>query len=155
MSDLYQRHFGYDKVTGKLWHITSKGRCKAGQEITALDAKGYVRTQFQGKKILGHRLAWLLAYGTEPVGIIDHINGVKSDNRLENLRLADHTTNQCNIPYRSSNTGIKGISIHANGYMAHISYRGKQYTKYSKDLGVVKVWLDAKRQELHKEFAKG
>lgn len=151
---LYQRHFRYDPDTGKLYHVTSKGRCAAGQEVTAKDTHGYIRVQFQKQKILGHRLAWELYYNSPPPEFIDHINGVVDDNRIENLRAATHNQNQHNrTKYRNNSTGVKGISKHSDGYMAHIKCNGKAYTKWSKDLNVVRQWLDTKRMELHGNYA--
>lgn len=154
MSDLYQRHFGYDAQTGKLWHTTSKGRCKSGQEVTAKDTTGYIRVQFQGRKILGHRLAWILYYKEQPPKYIDHINGVQDDNRICNLRAATHSENQHNRKKYANNTsGIKGISKTKGGYAAHIRHDGIKYSKWSKDLSIVQAWLIIKRQALHGAYA--
>lgn len=154
MQDLYQRHFRYEADSGKLYHVTSKGTCKAGQEVTALDTKGYVRVQFQGKKILGHRLAWELYYGETPPKYIDHIDGDKTNNRINNLRAATYSENQWNRPATSLNTsGIKGVHKCHGGYQATIAKHGKTYTKWSKSLDTVTQWLDSKRQELHKGFS--
>jgi hypothetical protein len=46
-----------------------------------------------GRSLLEHRVVWFLVHGEWPKGEIDHINGVKDDNRIENLRDVDHRTN--------------------------------------------------------------
>lgn len=155
--DLYQRHFTYNPTTGKLYRKTQQGNHKAGTEITAKSKDGYIRVQFQRKKILGHRLAWALFYGTEPPEFIDHINRCPSDNRITNLRAATNSENQYNKSMPLNSTGIKGIYRHkqSGGYMAAISCEGKAYTKYSQtDLECLVVWLATKRAELHKQYAR-
>lgn len=154
MQDLYQRHFRYDSETGQLFHVTSKGRVRAGQEVTAKDAHGYIRVQFQRKKILGHRLAWELYYGETAPEFIDHINGDVSDNRIINLRPATHGQNQHNrAKYSNNKTGIKGISTCHGGYQATIAAEGKTHTKWSKDIDIAIKWLLNKRIELHGTYA--
>lgn len=154
MSDLYQCHFRYDPETGRLFHTTSKGRVRAGQEVTAKEPNGYIRVQFQRKKILGHRLAWFLYYKEQPPEYIDHINGDPTDNRIVNLRAATFSQNQHNRKrYANNKTGIKGISTCHGGYQATIAKDGKTYTKWSKDINVVTTWLTNKRAELHGVYA--
>ncbi|WP_063927616.1 HNH endonuclease [Enterobacter asburiae] len=50
-----------------------------------------------GKKYLAHRLAFLLVHGRYPNGVIDHINGVRNDNRIENLRDVSQGQNTKNV----------------------------------------------------------
>lgn len=154
---LYQRHFRYDPITGQIFRLTQQGNYQAGSEVTAKDVSGYIRVQFNKRKVLGHRLAWELFYGEKPPEYIDHINGDCSDNRLDNLRSATHSENQCNKIMLPNTTGIKGIHVHkqSGGYIAHITHKGKQYTKYSKaDLGMLQIWLEEKRLKLHKQYAR-
>jgi hypothetical protein len=54
--------------------------------ITRTNMQGYIRVHIDGINYRAHRLIWKLHYGTEPPDIIDHINGIKDDNRIENLR---------------------------------------------------------------------
>ena len=56
---------------------------------------GYVRTEIQGKKYRLHRLVWLYVYGGYPPSQIDHINCIRDDNRIANLRAVSHQEN-CN-----------------------------------------------------------
>lgn len=56
----------------------------------------YISTPF-GKKVLAHRLAWLLHYGDWPVGDVDHINRDRSDNRISNLRQLNRSQNLLNM----------------------------------------------------------
>jgi hypothetical protein len=79
--------------------------------------------------ILAHRLAWMLYYGREAPGMIDHRNGDRQDNRIENLRIATHSQNGANARRHSRNTsGLKGASwMPKRGkWQASITVRNKQ-----------------------------
>lgn len=74
---------------------------------------GYKIGYINKKQYLAHRVAWCIYYGEWPESDIDHINMDKSDNRIENLRLADRGQNMRNTGLRSDNTsGYKGVSFY-------------------------------------------
>ena len=57
-------------------------------------------------------MAWAYVYGEWPQGAIDHINRVKTDNRIENLRVASYSLNAHNTALRATNcSGVKGVSL--------------------------------------------
>jgi hypothetical protein len=85
--------FDYDEITGVL--IRRNGQY-AGKHQTCTDGQGYVVTFADGKSIKAHRLIWVWLYGSIGASQIDHINRVRSDNRRENLRLADRSGNGAN-----------------------------------------------------------
>lgn len=71
---------------------------------------GYIRIMIMRKLYYAHRLAWLYVYGVFPDKEIDHINGIKNDNRLSNLRMASKSQNQYNRGKAKTNTsGFKGV----------------------------------------------
>lgn len=73
----------------------------------------YVNVSFGNKLYKAHRVIWLMHYGKWPENEIDHINGVKHDNRIENLREATASQNAINRKLRADNTsGAKGVSWH-------------------------------------------
>ncbi len=75
---------------------------------------GYIRIGVDGEHVLAHRLAWLFIYGEWPAQDLDHIDGDRTNNRPNNLRLANNTSNQRNAQLRNDNkTGIPGVSWHS------------------------------------------
>lgn len=70
---------------------------------------GYVCLNLNNKTFYGHRIAWLYCFGFIP-DEIDHINGIKSDNKISNLRIVDRKENTRNFPRRKNNTsGVTGV----------------------------------------------
>jgi hypothetical protein len=106
----------------------------AGKQITRMDGYGYIQCSVtvNGKKYRHkiHRLAWLYVYGVMPVLEIDHINQVRTDNRITNLRLATKQENQYNVtnPRKHNVSGIKGSKWcpRDGNYMARITVDGKE-----------------------------
>jgi len=81
------------------------------------------------KSFLAHRLAWLMVHGDWPITNLDHISGDPSDNRISNLRLADHKINSRNTRLRSNNkTGVHGVSWskHAGKWLVRITHERVQ-----------------------------
>lgn len=78
---------------------------------------GYIRIWIDGRQMKGHRLAWLHHYGAHPNGAIDHINGNRADNRIDNLRLATTRLNTENEKGARSTsiTGSLGVSKTRSG----------------------------------------
>lgn len=73
-------------------------------------ARGYRQFSIRGFWFLEHRVLWLLTYSKWPSYCIDHINGVTSDNRLENLRDVPLSANSRNRKLHSNNTsGAMGV----------------------------------------------
>lgn len=76
----------------------------------SLDKYGYLIIKVKGKQFKAHRIAWLLNYGEFPRGEIDHINRIKTDNRIENLRLSNRIEQILNRDVKpNEETGVIGI----------------------------------------------
>lgn len=103
---------------------------RAGKEALASVAHGYKRGSLFGNFVFAHRVVWKMAYGEDPEGQIDHINGVRSDNRLENLRVVDDAANRKNASRPRDNTsGHIGVRWHkaAGKWAAEITVKRVRY----------------------------
>ena len=109
-----KKRLAYEKNTGLFkWRYT-KGRCKEGK-IAGCLSKGYIIIGLNGKNFQAHRLAWLYEHGEFPKGIIDHINRIKNDNTITNLRDTNFFVNNSNIGIqKSNNSGVTGVSFQKN-----------------------------------------
>lgn len=77
-----RRILDYDEHSGKLyWNKDVAYNVKSGDLAGYKSSRGYINIKIHGKMYLAHRLAWLYSRGVWPQ-IIDHINGIKDDNRL-------------------------------------------------------------------------
>lgn len=83
---------------------------RSGGRAGCTNGRGYLIVGIKYKKYLVHRLIWVM-HGNDPAAVIDHINGDKLDNCIENLRASSHAENMCNAKLSKRNTsGIKGVS---------------------------------------------
>ena len=117
----------YDPDTGILTWIKRASGIRTRHAAGTLN-HGYVDIRINGKRYGAHRLAWLWVYGTWPPAQIDHINHVRSDNRLANLRLATNLTNGRNASKRKDNrSGYTGVSWFKKGrkWRAYINMNHK------------------------------
>lgn len=119
----------YNEQTGLFtWHITLSNRAQAGEIAGRSRSNGYVRISVDRHLYAAHRLAWLYVTGEWPKHQIDHINGVRHDNRWLNLREATSAQNKFNMGIRKNNTsGFKGVSWHAprERWVAYIRIDGR------------------------------
>lgn len=98
---------------------------KVGVRVGALSGCGYIYLSVRNHRYRLHRLVWLFHHGRMPDGIVDHINGDKSDNRIENLRLATVSQNKANEKLRQDNSsGFKGAKPHNGRWQARIAENG-------------------------------
>lgn len=87
----------YDPLTGVfLWKKKIAKCIKIGNRAGFINGKGYERISINRTQHQSHRLAWLYVHGTMPEQQIDHINRIKTDNRIANLRDVSPSTNQEN-----------------------------------------------------------
>lgn len=93
---------------GLFWRVTRGNNAKAGCRAGATMKTGYRSIHISGRRFQEHRLVFLWHHGFMPTQI-DHVNGDKSDNRVENLREADYSRNQMNTRDRKSATGYRGV----------------------------------------------
>lgn len=94
----------YNPVTGTIINRIDRGNVKAGNQSGGLDSHGYLRLGLNRKEHSIHRIAFLMYYGYLPK-MIDHINGDKLDNRIDNLR-------GCTCSQNNRNKKATGKSIY-------------------------------------------
>jgi len=127
--ELLHRLVRYEPETGKLFwkprtpemfksgSVSSESICDlwnknfAGAEALNADhGDGYKHGSLMGKKCLAHRVVWFLHHGSWPDDQVDHINGDRSDNRIENLRAVSNLVNGRNRRKSVRNSsGITGV----------------------------------------------
>ncbi len=149
-----ERLFQYDAESGRITRrVLCGGRC-AGTTAGTLRDDGYLSTRFAGAEVLCHRLAWLLHYRAEPPHELDHINTVRSDNRIENLRPASRNENNQNHRQAHSNNRLGVLGVHrvrSGRYLARIRVdsKARHIGVYDTAEEASAAYLNAKRQ-LHK-----
>ena len=121
--------FRYDPESGVVfWKKNPSKRNCIGLPAGTLHRTGYYMLCVDRKKYAAHRMAWFLTYREWPRAQIDHVNGIRSDNRLANLREATPSQNRMNEGKRSGKGSVyKGVSWHGIGkkWQAHIWANGK------------------------------
>ena len=118
----------YDPETGAFEWKTRTANCiHVGDVAGSNDKYGYWQIQVDGKCCFAHRLAWLYVYGVWPENHIDHIDGVKNNNRIVNLRDVTCLVNSQN--QRSAQcintSGFLGVSAVGKVFRARIRIDGK------------------------------
>lgn len=120
----------FEYKDGQLLHkITHKNSVKAGSIVGCKDKDGYLKTLIKRKSYRVHRLIFIMHHGYEPK-VLDHINGIPWDNRIENLREATHSQNNLNrCMHKRNKSGFKGVSWIAQRklYRASISIDGTKH----------------------------
>jgi hypothetical protein len=107
---ILRKLLSYDAKTGIFyWKEGRRGRVRKGDVAGTKNKQGYVCIFVDRKNYLAHRLAWLYMYGEEPPAIIDHINGVRDDNRISNLREATHALNMHWASKPNKDSGYYGV----------------------------------------------
>jgi hypothetical protein len=101
-----QKEIFGDAIRVRGWNTRHAGK----PAFTTILSDGYRRGCVLNQRHLAHRVIWALRYGVWPVDQIDHINGVRSDNRISNLRVVSNMENGRNQRLRKNNTsGVMGV----------------------------------------------
>jgi len=103
--------YSYDPETGIFTHLKTRGKGQKGQVAGNINKAGYIEMRVLNRLFVAHRLAFLYMTGAmpQPPMTVDHINGVRSDNRWSNLRLANHHQQSWNSTvHRHNQSRLKG-----------------------------------------------
>lgn len=112
-----RKRLRYEPETGKLFWLDCEEMSKSWrtrwsekEAFTSLDSHGYFQGKIHNTNIMAHRAIWAIYHGQWPEDCIDHINGIRVDNKIENLRVVTKQENKKNAAMRSDNTsGITGV----------------------------------------------
>lgn len=121
-SDLRNR-LAYNPSSGAFFHRAKNGTLRPAGTVNSC---GYIRIVLDQKSYLAHRLAWAYVRGEFPLNDIDHINGVRQDNRIENLRDVPRFINSNNRKAGNTNnsSGYLGVTAYRNKWVAQFRGRG-------------------------------
>lgn len=124
-----RRVLDYDPETGIFRWKVDRLCIRAGAVAGGYDRHRYMQIMYKGKNYKAHRLAWMLTYGEEPSGGIDHADGNPCNNALSNLRVCCQSKNAANMKLRrDSSTGFKGVSYRKDTgrYAAYLTVNYKR-----------------------------
>jgi len=103
----------YNPDTGVLrWKVSRGGHIRAGKVAGGKEGSGYIHIMIMKKAYKAHRVIWKMVYGNDPDvdKVIDHINQVRDDNRICNLRCVSPSENILNKSFTPGITGISNIT---------------------------------------------
>lgn len=157
--DELKRHLSYDPDTGMFVRIASiSPRVRVGEEPGTIRDDGYRCIRINSERYMAHRLAWLYVHGQWPANDIDHINGIRADNRIANLRCATRSENLCNQGKSKANkSGFKGVywNKQRRKWQGELIVRGKRFYLglYSDPAAAANAYAEAAAKH-HGEFAR-
>ena len=141
--------FQYNAETGGLYAKRKFGHRGPGERVGHKHRDGYRIIGINGKSYPEHRLVWIYFYDKLVKNEIDHINGVRDDNRIENLREATRSENARNIhkARKDNRTGYIGVRKDRGRWEARIKVNGKYIHLgcFGSPQEAQKAYLDAKR----------
>ena len=138
--------------TGLRWIKSPSRRCKVGDEAFTRISGGYYGGKFNYVNYQAHQVIMFLQRGewSSRKKHIDHSDGNRKNNNIDNLRFVSPTGNQKNANRKiniNNTSGIKGIDYNNDGsFRARYYVNGKQVSKSSKDKQVCIDWLNEMRE---------
>jgi hypothetical protein len=147
----------FDYKDGELFWKQNRGyQPCAGNKAGRNTPYGYISVELNGRPYQAHRLVWAYHFGATDK-LIDHIDGDRSNNRIENLRLCDRFENAHNRKKcRRNTTGVKGVRLRSDSgrFEARITMRGKRMVLGSyDDLELAELVVCMAREKYHGAFA--
>jgi hypothetical protein len=143
---------------GKLfWIKQSSSNIRIGMEAGTTNERGYVQVKIFNKRYYAHRLVFFMFNGYFPQEV-DHIDGNKNNNRIENLRASTKAQNQHNAKINKNNTsGVKGVTWDKQNkkWKSQCGYNNKNhYLGHFIDKELAKQVVEQFRKQYHHEYAR-
>lgn len=152
-----RENMAYDSATGEFWWTKPGFGRTVGKRIGSRmwsKGKSYIAMKINGEVYYAHRVAWLYHYGEWPKGFVDHIDEDRTNNAIENLRLATPAENAARRRTTRSIAPSRGVFPHGPGFVARIHFRGRRhYLGYFPTAQAAQAAYEAKAKEIHGEFA--
>lgn len=128
--DYMKSRFKYDPATGILTFkpiaLKAWNSRRAGKPVRAINHNGYVTVHLSPRRFLAHRIAWAIHYGAFPDGNLDHRDGDRTNNRIDNLRLATAGQNMMNRKSIVRTTDLpRGVTKKGKRFTATVRVDGK------------------------------
>lgn len=139
----------YNPETGELkWKACRSTNIKPGTRFGSHCRLGYLRGKVNRETFAAHRVIWLYVYGEWPAGEIDHINGVRDDNRLANLRVVTRQQNNHNRHKSWAGSGFMGVYANHGRWRAAINVNKKTVTigNFGTREEAAAAYIEAKRR---------
>lgn len=150
--EFVRERLNYNQETGEFfWKIRPSNNTRDGQVAGVVNPKGYRVIKINAVGYKAHRLAWLYVYGVWPTKDVDHVNGIKHDNRISNLREITTSENAQNRRYANANgtSGFLGVTWQPTykKWAAYIGVNGKRKTigRYKTAIEASEAYLAEKR----------
>jgi hypothetical protein len=115
LADYVLSILNYNKDTGLFTWVNQRNKNKRKQYVGYVSENGYIIISIPEGNYRAHRLAWLMYYGKWPKNDIDHINGIRTDNRICNLREVTRREN------------LQNMAKHRNGKLPGATRVGDRY----------------------------
>lgn len=149
-----KRYLDYNPDTGIFrWKDGASRKMRGGAIAGDIGSKRYISIGINNRSYQAHRLAWLYVYGEMPKSQIDHINRIRNDNRIANLREVDFFINNRNKGLQRNNkSGYSGIKWCSRINRWEVQIGGKKTRKY---LGCFKTLNEAIKKRTEYESLLG
>jgi hypothetical protein len=140
--------FVYKPESGLLTNRISFNNRIAGRKVGTIGNDGYLRCCVDQITMLVHRVVWAIHEGRWPLSEVDHINGIRSDNRLINLREATRAQNKQNMrkPRKDNTSGFLGVFLSGKSWVSMIEVDGRKVYlgRFSTPEEASRAYLEAK-----------
>jgi hypothetical protein len=149
-------HELFELKDGQLFRKKSvSNNTKVGDKVGTLTAQGYVQVKIKGKLHSAHHIVYKMTNNREAI-LLDHIDGNKSNNKIDNLREVTKSQNAINSKGRDNKSGCKNVLWQKSrqNWLVKLHINGKQkYIGEFKDIELAELVAIEARNKFHKEFA--